>query len=169
MKERVDTVIEEIQKNKNSKIIITWYKNEIKYILGLFSNNWLNINEWLINGSIIPVLSYDTLTNILNVSKKTNRFNDIDKIIFSTSESHAIRIKTIFEKYFPDIKIPIEVKISKESEVYYADLASKIYRVFNPRILQYASIAFRPLEFTKQYLIPTKTENLESYILNLPQ
>jgi hypothetical protein len=110
----------------------------------------------------LVALSYDTVTNIRELFKKTDWFKDIDKIVYSTSQLHSDRFRKIFEKYYPEIFDKLEFHISWEDEAGFAGLASTLYRI-DPRILQYASIPLRPKHFLCEYLIPKCSDKINSY------
>ena len=151
MKKRVEAVAKEIKNNPNSKVVITGFKSEIEKILGFIREENKDFNE----DRVLKVLSYDTVTNILNINKRhKDFFNKINEIIIPTSKSHSDRVRMIFDRYLPDTKSRLQFVDSKEWEVRYAGVASNIYRVFNPRLLQYTSIATRPMKILKEYSIP---------------
>ena len=177
MKKRVDAVAKQIKenldKNLNRKVIITGYEFEIKKIKGFLKEA---LTEEKYNKiEIEEVLSYDTFTNISKIKEKTNIFSKYNKFIISTSESHSRRVNMIFEKLFDKSdsqknefsnkgsenpnKFTLEFIKSGEPEARYAGLAESIYRNVNPKILQYASIATRPIKFVKWYLIPLIKKN----------
>lgn len=156
MEKRVGTVVEEIKKNPSSKVIVTGFKGEIEKIIGFM------FKDTPINNEIIEVLSYDTVSNILNTAKKANNFAWYNKLIIPTAPSHADRVKMIFEKKLPNVKVGLEFPDTKEAEAWYADVASWIYRVFNPSLLQYASIVLRPKIFIKEYWVPLMKEKAKT-------
>jgi len=158
MKKRVNAVIEWIKNNPNSKVVITGYKWEIKEISDCIQEKIKNFNK----DRILEVLSYDTVTNILNIRKKNENFFEwFNKFIIPTSKSHSDRVKMIFDRYLPDTKEKLQFIDTREDEVWYANVASRIYRVFNPKLLQYASIIMRPKKFLKEYYIPLLKEKRE--------
>lgn len=156
MEKRVGAVVEEIKRNPGSKVIVTGFKSEIEKI------KWFINKDTPIKNQIIEVLSYDTVSNILNTSKKINSFAWYDKLIIPTAPCHAERVKIIFEKKLPDVKLELEFPDTKEAEARYANIASWIYRVFNPSLLQYASIMLRPKTFIKEYWVPLMKEKAKT-------
>ena len=157
MKKRVGAVVKEIKSNPNRKVFVTWYNDEIEKIMKFMLEDKVPIKN-----DIIKVLSYDTVTNILNVAKKSDNFAGCDKLIIPTSHAHGDRVRMIFEKKLPNVKVRLEIQDSKETEVWYANVASWIYRIFNPSLLQYASIVFRPITFCRGYLFPLMKEKLKT-------
>ena len=178
MKKRVESVANQIKgdlNNKlNRKIIITGYKFEIEKIKNYLKEVLTEENYNQVE--LEEVLSYDTRTNISEIKKrKPELFKNIDKFIIPASESHGHRVEMIFERLFDKTdsqkkefssklsennnKFTLEFIKSGEPEARYAGLAENIYRNVNPKILQYASIPFRPIKFVKGYLIPLIKEN----------
>ncbi len=155
MEKRVDALVKLLKNDPSSMILITGYKQEIEFILTRLEKNSIQ-NPRLVS------LSYDTVTNIRELSEKTYWFKDIDKIVYSTSQLHSDRFRKIFEKYYPEILDKLEFHISWEDEAGFAGLASTLYRI-DPRILQYASIPLRPKHFLCGYLIPKCRDKINSY------
>ena len=156
MEKRVGAVMEEIKNNPNRKVIVAGFEGEIKKIKGFINK------DTHVKNQIIEVLSYDTVSNILNTSKKINSFAWYDKLIIPTAPCHADRVKIVFEKKLPDVRLELEFPDTKEAEARYANIASWIYRVFNPSLLQYASIMLRPKSFIKEYWVPLMKEKAKT-------
>lgn len=188
MRKRVEAVAKQIEKNLNRKVIITGYKFEIEKIKELLKETFDKDGVWECFNKVKfeEVLSYDTRTNISRIKKKKPElFKDIDKFIIPASKSHGHRVEMIFERLFNKLdsqnyefndkssespnKFTLEFINSGEREAKYAGLAESIYRNVNPRILQYASIPFRPVAFVRGYLIPSIKENkrsMKDYLLS---
>ena len=165
MEKRVDTLAELLKEDPSSMILITWYKQEIGFILTRLED-FCNKNKISFLNDRIEAVSYDTVTNIEKLFKMTKWFEGVDKIVYSTSKLHSDRIRKIFAKYYPEFLDKLEFHISGEDEAGFAGLASTLYRI-DPRILQYASIPLRPKHFLCGYFIPKCSDKINSCRKNL--
>ena len=116
---RMEKIIERFQTLDNNadevNFILTGYPAEISYMKEF-------LNQHGIHDRVNEIPSYDTVSNL----EKTQKYwESSDSVVFSTSISHANRVKYIVGKY---VYQSFHHLLSGENDVGYAKMAEVLYK-----------------------------------------